>query len=76
MMGWAQGVGNADGWMAVCGIVVGIALLACTVALIRVNYRDRSQEPLSEAERALRLRLARGEIDLDEFLREQSALRR
>lgn len=76
MMGWADGVDGASGWMAVCGIVVGIALLAGTVLLIRVNYRDRSQEPLSEAERELRLRLARGEIDVDEFLREQSALRR
>ncbi|WP_188837539.1 hypothetical protein [Flexivirga endophytica] len=75
-MGWSDGVDNADAWMTVCGFVVGVALLACTIVLIRASYRDRSQEPLSEAERALRLRLARGEIDVDEFLREQSVLRR
>lgn len=76
MMGWADGVDRTGAWMAVCGIVVGVALLAAMVVLIRVNYRDRSHEPLSEAERELRLRLARGQIDRDEFLREQSTLRR
>lgn len=76
MMSWADGVHGAGTWMAICGIVVGVALLVCTVMLIQMTYRDRSQEPFSEAERELRLRLARGQIDLDEFLKGQSALRR
>lgn len=73
MMGRADGI-RAGGWTAVAGIVVGVVLLASTVSLIRINYRDRSQEPQSEPERELRLRLARGEIDVDDFLREESAL--
>lgn len=76
MMDWAYGGGGAGGWIPLCAVVVGIALLACTLILIRANYRDRDDRPLSEAERELRLRLARGEIDVDEFLKEQAALRR
>lgn len=70
-----RGLGAA-GWMPLCGAVVGIALLICTIALIRVNYPDRADRSMPDAERELRLRLARGEVDVDEFLTELDALRR
>lgn len=76
MMDWTDGFDAMGSWMAVYGVVVVVAVLVCTVALIRMDHRGPNDDPLSEAERELRMRLARGEIDVDEFLREQAALRR
>lgn len=74
MMRWPVGIDAFDEWMAMGGAAIGLALLSATIVLIRVNYRDRHTEPMADAERELRLRLARGEISVEEFLRDQAAL--
>lgn len=72
MMGWTGYDGN--GWMAVCAGIFGAALLVGVIAIVWIITRDQPKR-MSEAERELQLRLARGDIDLDEFLRQQAALR-
>lgn len=76
MMHWTDGPETASGWMLLCGLLMAVVLLVGAAALIRLASRERDTAHVPEAERELRLRLARGEIGIDEFLRQQDALRR
>ena len=81
MMNW--GYGDA-GWMMVVALVVGLLLIALTVALGFALYgggsadRDGSRDTSahsSAAERVLEMRFARGEIDADQLEQAKQALR-
>jgi uncharacterized membrane protein len=81
MMDWGYG---ASGWMMVVALVVGLLLIALTVALGFALYgggsADRDGTPdsagrSSAAERVLGMRFARGEIDADQLEQAKQALR-
>lgn len=81
MMDW----GYADaGWMMAVAMVVGVLLIAVTIALAFSLYgggtarREGPQDTnagMSAAERVLEMRFARGEIDADQLARGKQALR-
>jgi uncharacterized membrane protein len=81
MMDWGYG---ASGWMMVVALVVGLLLIALTVALGFALYgggsagRDGTPDSAgrsSAAERVLEMRFARGEIDADQLEQAKQALR-
>jgi|1186.fasta_scaffold999535_1 putative membrane protein len=81
MMSWGYG---ASGWMMVVALVVGLLLIALTVALGYALYgggsadRDGASDDAARstaAERVLEMRFARGEIDADELEQAKQALR-
>jgi len=81
MMDW----GYADaGWMMAVAMVVGVLLIAVTIALAFSLYggssagREGPQDThagLSAAERVLEMRFARGEIDAEQLAQGKQALR-
>jgi uncharacterized membrane protein len=81
MMDW----GYADaGWMMAVAMVVGVLLIAVTIALAFSLYgggnahREGPQDShagLSAAERVLEMRFARGEIDAEQLAQGKQALR-
>lgn len=83
MMGWAFGAGYGGAWMMACGVLIGVLLLLGVVALLTLTSRDRGSHDRddkarpreSDALQELKLRLARGEIDPEEFRRARDALR-
>jgi putative membrane protein len=77
-MGW-YGYGNGPGWVGFLAMVVAMVLfwvgLAALVVLVvrripvlRAHHRDSAEEVLAQ-------RLARGEIDVDEYTRLLAVLR-
>ena len=81
MMDW----GYADaGWMMAVAMVVGVLLIAVTIALAFSLYggsaavgraRRTATWALSAAERVLEMRFARGEIDAEQLAQGKQALR-
>ena len=79
------GYGGGWGWGAWLNMGVGMVVfwglvIACGVALVRYlaagrNRSSGTRDALSEAERILADRFARGEIDEDEFRRRSALLR-
>ncbi len=77
MMWPGYGMGLALGWLWVVLILVGLALLIYVA--IRVGTRQprppaETRPPADAARRILEERLARGEIDVDEFTERMRAL--
>ncbi|MEV8438722.1 SHOCT domain-containing protein [Actinosynnema sp. NPDC051121] len=72
-MHWYYGYGAAYGGMALM-FLIGLIVLGGVVALVAVAMRRPTDDP-SSAQRILESRLARGEIDADEFQRVRNLLR-
>lgn len=72
-MHWYNGYGAAYGGMVMMSLI-GLLLVAGVVALV-VMTTQRTPDDSGSAQRVLEARLARGEIDTEEFQRLRSLLR-
>jgi putative membrane protein len=83
MMDRGDHMDNGNGWWWVMGIGALVVLSLFVVLIVVLVRRDQSSEPssrravdgTSSAESVLADRLARGEIDEDEYRRRRDALR-
>jgi putative membrane protein len=77
-MHWYDGYGAGYGGMVMM-VLTGLVLLGGVVALVVLAMRQssdrRPQDDSGSAQRILEARLARGEIDADEFERVRDLLR-
>lgn len=79
-MMWGYGYGgDMAWWMIVIDVIVPLLVIAAIVFVVMFVVRQfgggSSQPGSGEAERVLRERFARGEIDEDEFKRRSTTLR-
>lgn len=70
--------GQGSGWMALWMVLSFVAVLVVaavlTTALLRLRDRPEGPQPPSDARRVLDERLARGELDIEDYQARRRAL--